>query len=129
MAKTKKADAELDRLVTRVIENAKSVDSLLKTSTTLVGIIVLLKLTGSRIFNWNSIELSIENYPILVFFLLSIAHFFYSLSPYPFNTRVMESGLSGVASRLSRGTTSCRRRPSHTSRTCPASRSQPHPTQ
>jgi hypothetical protein len=76
MKKPKRTDDELDHLVTRVIANEKSVDVLLTASTTLAGIIVLLKLTGGREFTWNTIQFSVEDYPLLIFSLLSVAHFF-----------------------------------------------------
>lgn len=76
VAETKVPDAELDHLVTRVTENAKSVDTLLKSFAALVGMIVLLKLLGNHDFSWNGMTFSVANDAILICSLLSVAHFF-----------------------------------------------------
>lgn len=73
---TNASDAALDHLVTRVTENTKSVDTLLKSFAAFAGVLVLLKLFGNHDFTWNGITFSATNDAIFVCILFTVAHWF-----------------------------------------------------
>lgn len=73
---TNTSDAALDHLVTRVTENTKSVDTLLKSFAAFAGVLVLLKLFGNHDFTWNGVTFSVANDAILVCALFTVAHWF-----------------------------------------------------